>query len=157
MPAQFTRSLAENLSRLTRCAVVEAAEGQSILPRTTYIAQGGKHLVLRSDAAGRVFVGLNEQPCESGCRPSASVLFRSAAAVFGREIVAIILTGMGNDGTSGLACVKRAGGYVIAQDEESSVVWGMPGSAVAAGLVDAVLPLHEIPFAVESIAGRAVS
>jgi len=151
MPAGFTQSLAESLARRCPCPVVEAEDGQAIVPRTIYIAPGGKHLVLRSSPRGELMAGLNEQPPESGCRPSASVLFRSAAAILGRESVAIIMTGMGNDGTAGLAPLKRAGGYIVAQDEESSVVWGMPGSAVEAGLTDMVVPLGDIAKAVDAV------
>ena len=154
MPAEFTRSFADNLSRQSRCAVVEAEHGQLVQARTVYIARGGKHLVLCHDPQGRLVTRLNDEPLESGCRPSASVLFRSAAATLGREAVAVVLTGMGNDGTAGLGPLKRAGGFVIAQDEASSVVWGMPGSAVAAGLVDAVLPLGEIAAATAALTIR---
>lgn len=155
MPAGFTRSLADNLARQCPWPVVEVEDGQAIEARSIYIAPGGKHLVLRSAALGKLSAGLNEQPPESGCRPSASVLFRSAAALLGREAVAIVLTGMGNDGTAGLGPLRRAGGCIIAQDEETSVVWGMPGSAVAAGLTDAVVPLGAIGAAVEAIAIRS--
>ena len=158
MPVGFTQSLAENLARKCPCPVIEAADGQPIAPRTIYIAPGGKHLVLRTNPRGELLAGLNEQPPESGCRPSASVLFRSAAALLGRETVAVVLTGMGNDGTAGLGPLKRAGGYVVAQDEETSVVWGMPGSAVAANVTDAVLPLGSIARAVEAVSiGRGSS
>jgi len=153
MPPDFTKSLAESLSRQTGLNVVEAADGMPLTSRTTYIAPGGKHLVLRRDAQGRLCAGTNEQPPESGCRPSASVLFRSAAAVLADRCAAIVLTGMGNDGTAGLGALKRAGALVIAQDEATSVVWGMPGSAVAAGLVDEVLPLPQIAAALRAIAG----
>lgn len=154
MPAGFTQSLAENLSRRCPWPVIEAEDGQSIAQRTIYIAPGGKHLVLRSNSAGQLLVALNEQPPESGCRPSANVLFRSAAALLGSEAVAVVLTGMGNDGTAGLGALKRAGGYVVAQDEESSVVWGMPGSAVAAKVTDVVVPLNAIAATIETIAIR---
>jgi len=110
--------------------------------------------VLRGEG-GRLRTGLNEQPPENHCRPSADVLFRSAAAALGGEAVAVVLTGMTGDrvadGTAGLRPLKRAGGRVIAQDEVSSVVWGMPGSVVAAGLADAVLPLGEIAAAVRAL------
>ena len=151
MPAEFTKSLAESLSRQCRIPVVEAIDGMAIESRTTYIAPGGKHLVLRRDSLGLLRAGTNEQPPESGCRPSASVLFRSAAAVLGGNAVAIVLTGMGNDGAAGLGPFKRAGGYVIAQDEATSVVWGMPGSAVTAGVVDEVLSLTSIAAAVRAL------
>ena len=96
---------------------------------------------------------LNDQPPEHGCRPSADVLFRSAAAAYGADAVGVILTGMGSDGTDGLGALRRAGAAVIAQDEASSTVWGMPGSAVAAGHVDQVLPLDAIAAAVQALAG----
>lgn len=154
MPAEFTRSLAENLTRQLAIPVHEVEEGCLLQARVVYVARGGRHLVLRHDAQGRLVAGLNELPPESGCRPSASVLFRSAAAVVGRESAAIVLTGMGNDGTAGLGALHRTGAFVVAQDEESSVVWGMPGSAVAAGVVDAVRPLHEIAAAVRAVSAR---
>jgi two-component system chemotaxis response regulator CheB len=154
MPAGFTKSLAENLSRRCVGPVVEAEDGQVVVPRSIYIAPGGQHMVLRNNATGQLITGLNTQPPESGCRPSASVLFRSAAAILGSETIAVVLTGMGDDGTAGLGPLKRAGGYVIAQDEQSSVVWGMPGSAVAAGLADTVVPLSAIADAVEAAGAR---
>jgi two-component system chemotaxis response regulator CheB len=147
MPPDFTRSLAESLARLSQSPVVEARDGQAIQSATAYIAPGGKHLVVRQDR-GQPVIGTNEQPPENGCRPSADVLFRSAAATWRSDLVAIVLTGMGRDGTAGLGAVKRAGGYVLAQDQASSVVWGMPGSAVEAGVVDEVAPLGGIADAV---------
>ena len=143
MPPDFTRSLAESLARLSHSTVIEARDGQAIQPATTYIAPGGKHLLVRRER-GQPVIGTNEQPPVNGCRPSADILFRSAAAAWSSDLVAIVLTGMGRDGTAGLAAVKRAGGYVLAQDETSSVVWGMPGSAVQAGVVDEVLPVTGI-------------
>jgi two-component system chemotaxis response regulator CheB len=154
MPAGFTKSLAENLSRRCGGRVFEAEDGQIVVPRSIYIAPGGQHMVLRTNATGQLTTGLNAQPPESGCRPSASVLFRSAATILGAETIAVVLTGMGDDGTAGLGPLKRAGGYVIAQDEPSSVVWGMPGSAVAAGLTDAVVPLSALADAVEAAGAR---
>jgi two-component system, chemotaxis family, protein-glutamate methylesterase/glutaminase len=134
--------------------VLEAQDGRAVESATTYIAPGGKHLLVRRDRGG-VLVGTNDQPPENGCRPSADVLFRSAAAAWGSDLVAMVLTGMGRDGTAGLGVIKRAGGYVLAQDEASSVVWGMPGSAVQAGVVDEVLPLGTIADAVgQLVAGR---
>jgi two-component system chemotaxis response regulator CheB len=160
MPAPFTLSLAENLARQTGLTVVEATEGEPVRPRTVYIAPGGKHLVLRR-SGDEVRMALNEQPPENCFRPSADVLFRSVAAVFGGDVVAVMLTGMdcgSPDGTAGLRPVKRAGGYIIAQDEATSVSWGMPGSVVRAGLADEVLPLQEIAAAVGSlVAGREAS
>ncbi|MBI3833985.1 MAG: chemotaxis response regulator protein-glutamate methylesterase [Planctomycetes bacterium] len=146
MPPDFTRSLAESLSRQTGRKVVEAVDGMPLKDAQVFIAPGGKHLLLRGSSDAPL-VGLSDAPPENGCRPSADVLFRSAAAVFGRNILALILTGMGCDGTAGLQTIRRAGGYIIAQDEATSVVWGMPGSAVQAGLADEVRPLPEIASA----------
>ena len=147
MPPDFTRSLAESLARQTGRQVVEASDGMSVAGPQAFIAPGGRHLVLRGSALAPV-VGLSDAPPENGCRPSADVRFRSAAAVFGREVLAVILTGMGRDGTAGLGAIQRAGGYVIAQDEATSVVWGMPGSAVEAGVADEVVALPGIAGAV---------
>lgn len=153
MPPKFTQSFAESLARLSSGTVVEAQDGELVRSRSAYIAPGGKHLLLRQDQ-GRLVTALNEQPPENGCRPSADVLFRSAAAALQGNVVAIVLTGMGRDGTSGLGSLKRAGSYVLAQDESTSVVWGMPGSAVEAGLADEVLPLGEIAAAVAALVLR---
>lgn len=151
MPAEFTRSLAETLGRLASGAVAEAVDGEPVRPGWVYLAPGGKHLELRVKE-GRILAGLNEGPPENGCRPAGDVLFRSAAAVLKGDVVAVLLTGMGADGTGGLGPLKRAGAYAIAQDEATSVVWGMPGRAVEAGLVDEVLPLELIAEAVDFLA-----
>lgn len=154
MPPQFTLSLAESLARLSRSTVIEARDGDLVRAQTTYIAPGGKHLVLRHDQ-GRLVTGLNEQPPENGCRPSADVLLRSAAAALRGDLIAVILTGMGRDGTAGLGAVKRSGGYALVQDEATSVVWGMPGSAVEAGVADEVMPLGAIAHAVSQLVAGA--
>jgi two-component system chemotaxis response regulator CheB len=149
MGAPFTSSLADSLARHIGRRVVEAGDNEPLQSDTVYIAPGGKHLLIRSDTTG-LRTGLNEQPPENRVRPSADVLFRSAAAVLGGAAVAVVLTGMDVDGTAGLAPLKRAGAHVIAQDEATSVVWGMPRSAINAGLVDEVLPLDRIAAAVQA-------
>src|SRR5262249_12580030 len=116
MPVGFTRSLAESLERISDCKVIEAEEGMSLDSKTVYIAPAGRHLLLRGVSA-QALTRLTDQPPENGCRPAADVLFRSAAAVFGANVLALILTGMGRDGTAGLGAIRRAGGYAIAQDE----------------------------------------
>jgi two-component system chemotaxis response regulator CheB len=141
MPAGFTRSLAEQLGRKV---------GGHIVAEAVTIAPGDRHLVLRTEG-GRVVLGLNDQPKENNCRPAADVLFRSAAAALKGDAVAVVLTGMDVDGTAGLRPLKRAGAYAIAQDEATSVVWGMPGSVVRAGLADEVLPLGDIAVAVQAL------
>ena len=150
LPPMFTTSLAEQLQRHLDRPVHEAADQELIQPRHVYIAPGGRHLVLRA-SQGSLYTGLSDDPPENHCRPSANRLFRTAAGAVGAGTVAIILTGMGNDGTLGLSPLKRAGAHVIVQDEASSVVWGMPGSVVAAGLADQIKPLHQIAEAVESV------
>ena len=149
MPPKFTASLAESLAKLCGSTLVtEAADNDPIIPGRVYIAPGGKHLIVRRTLANQVVCGVNENPPENALRPNVDVMFRSAAQVWGGSVVAVILTGMGADGTKGLAPLKRSGAPVIVQDEATSVVWGMPGSAVAAGLADQVLPLDSIADAV---------
>ena len=147
MPPTFTQSLANSLD--TRCsyAVTEARNEDIVQNRHAYIAPGGKHILLRR-RNNEVAVVVNRQPPEKGCRPSVDKLFRSAATVYDGNVIALILTGMGNDGTKGAGILKRAGAHIIAQDEKTSVVWGMPGSAQASGNVDKVLSIGDIPEAV---------
>ncbi len=151
MPPGFTASLAESLTRKCGSAVVEAQDGQRLETGTVYIAPGGLHMLARRLRDHGAVISLNDQPPLNNCRPSVDVLFRSVAAAYGAEAIGIILTGMGNDGTEGLGALHRAGARTIAQDEASSVVWGMPGSAVAAGCVDQILPLAQIPSTVQSL------
>lgn len=148
MPAEFTLSLAESLSVTCRHTVVEAEEDMEILPQNVYIAPGGRHMLVRKTGA-RVRVQLSNGPPEKGCRPSVDILFRSAAPVWNHRILALVLTGMGRDGTQGAATLKRAGATIFVQDEASSVVWGMPGSVVAAGLSDAIFSLNTLAKAVD--------
>ena len=135
LPQGMTRFFADSLGRKCTYRVIEASEGDAVEPRTAYVAPGGRHMLLRKNR-DRVLIALNEQPPENGCRPSADVLFRSVADAYPRSVIAIVLTGMGTDGARGIGPLKRSGAYVIAQDEATSVVWGMPGAAVATGQVD---------------------
>ena len=132
--------LAESLSRKCVRPVLEAQDDLVVETGGIYLAKSGRHMVVRSDN-GVARIGLSESPPEKGCRPAANVLLRSAASVYGSRLATAILTGMGDDGADGVRIVKRAGGYVIAQDESSSVVWGMPRAATETGAVDEVLPL----------------
>jgi len=143
MPAFFTAQLAERLSRICKATVREAQAGQEIRPSDVLIAPGGRHLEIASDG-GNARVRLTDDPPENSCRPAADVLFRSAARLWGSGTLGIVLTGMGRDGLQGSRQIVEAGGAVIAQDEFTSVVWGMPGEIVRAGLADAVLPLSQI-------------
>lgn len=145
MPEHFTEALANSLNQKSRYTIIEGKDGDKVRERYAYIAPGGKHMVVaKSPLNSEVITKLNTQPPEENCKPSVNVLFRSAAQVFGGNVIAIILTGMGSDGTKGLGPLKRAGAYIIAQDEATSVVWGMPGSAVNSGYVDEVLPVDKI-------------
>jgi two-component system, chemotaxis family, protein-glutamate methylesterase/glutaminase len=143
MPPLFTRLLAERLQSLTPLKVEEAEEGSAITAGKILIAPGDYHMQVRNGGAQAV-VALNQSPPENSCRPAVDVLFRSVAEVYGGATVSAILTGMGQDGLRGVEALKAKGAYVIAQDEASSVVWGMPGAVVGAGLADRVVPLGKI-------------
>ena len=153
MPATFTTILAEHLSRASAKPVREAVDREPVLAGTIYLAPGGKHMrVTRRD--GIAMIALDDGPPVHFCKPAVDPLFSSAAEVWGAWNLALILTGMGSDGTTGAADVVAAGGSVIAQDEATSVIWGMPGSAVEAGVCSAVLPLEQIgPKAVRMFLG----
>ncbi len=143
MPATFTTILAEHLSRAGAKPVHEAIDGEPVLAGRIYLAPGGRHMkVARRD--GTAVIVLDDGAPVHYCKPAVDPLFSSAAEVWGSWNLALILTGMGSDGTSGAAAIAAAGGSVIAQDEATSVVWGMPGHAVAAGVCSAVLPLEQI-------------
>jgi two-component system chemotaxis response regulator CheB len=146
MPAAFTPILAEHLSRATAWRASEARDDEPLTAGEIRIAPGGYHLVVTGSGCSRR-LRLTGTPPVNFCRPSADVLFVSAAEAFGRHVLAVILTGMGNDGAEGAKVIAAAGGIVFAQDRKTSVVWGMPGAAVATGIVDKVLPLESMPQA----------
>ena len=150
MPPMFTLSLAESLASKSAIRVREAAAGDVLEPNTAYIAPGGKQMRVAPGPSGGRVVQITDDPPENNCRPAVDYLFRSVASSFPGQAMAVILTGMGNDGTLGLRLLKRQGCFVIAQDEASCVVYGMPKSAVEAGVTDVILPL-------ESIAARITS
>jgi two-component system, chemotaxis family, protein-glutamate methylesterase/glutaminase len=147
MPEAFTRAFAERLDRSCRIEVKEAADGDRVLEGRALIAPGNRHLrLLRS--GGHYAVGVSDGPLVSRHRPSVDALFDSVAAAAGRNAVGVILTGMGDDGASGLLAMKQAGASTLAQDEESCVVFGMPKEAIERGAVDEVLGLEQIAPAV---------
>ncbi len=143
MPPLFTRFLAERLRSGTKLTVAEAADGAPLAARTVSIAPGDYHMRVRNDSAGTV-LRLDQSPPENSCRPSVDVLFRSVAETFGGAAICAVLTGMGQDGLRGAEVLKANGAYVIAQDEATSVVWGMPGAVAGAGLANCVLPLDAV-------------
>jgi two-component system chemotaxis response regulator CheB len=143
MPPTFTAVLAEHLGRVAKRPVREAVDGEEIIAGTVYIAPGGKHMkVVRRD--GNAVIAIEDGPLVNFCKPAVDPLFASAAEVWGNKVLALVLTGMGSDGLAGSKSIIAAGGHVMAQDEETSVVWGMPGQVTNAGLCSAVLPLPEI-------------
>ena len=153
MPPIFTIALAERLNRLCRMPVQQAREGDVVRPGAVWLAPGDSHMEIVS-ARGRHAVKLHQGPLLNSCKPSVDYLFRSAAQSFGASTLALIMTGMGADGFDGAQAVRDAGGTVIAQDQASSAVWGMPGRVARAGLADAIVPLgalaHELVKRVRS-------
>ncbi len=149
MPPFFTRILADRLSSRGKLEVVEAQHGHRVVPGQVYIAPGDFHLEVTYEG-DQVFTMLSQAAPENSCRPSADVMFRSLARVYGPNVLALVMTGMGADGQKGCEAIKRRGGIVLAQDEASSTVWGMPGAVVTAGLADEVLPLNKLGHAINS-------
>lgn len=149
MPPFFTRLLAERLDSACKLRVEEATEGAEVHAGKVLLAPGDFHMKLQAKG-GSVAVSLDQSPQQNFCRPAVDVLFRSVAEVYGGAILAVILTGMGQDGLRGTETLRSIGATVFAQDEASSVVWGMPGAVVNAGLAHSVLPLEEIGAAMMS-------
>jgi two-component system chemotaxis response regulator CheB len=143
MPPLFTRLLAERLNSTCSLPVAEAVDGETVKPGRILIAPGDYHLKVVSTASG-VRVHLDQSPQQNSCRPAVDALFASIGEVYGGAVIAVILTGMGQDGLRGTEILKAQGASVLAQDEASSVVWGMPGAVVNAGLADRVLPLEQV-------------
>ena len=133
--------LAKTLSNKSRLPVHEAKHHDAVTAGHVLIAPGGQHMRVRRDAQGIVRVILSDEAPVRSCRPSVDLLFESAAATYGNHLLGVVLTGMGNDGLAGAGAIRSAGGDVYAQDEHSSIVWGMPGEVVKAGLATKVVPL----------------
>jgi two-component system chemotaxis response regulator CheB len=143
LPANFTPFLARRLDAAGPLAVHEAATGDRLVPGQAWIAPGDRHLEVHAASTG-FELRTTDGPLVNSCRPAADVLFHSASAACGASTLAVVLTGMGQDGLAGCRAIREAGGQIIAQDRETSVVWGMPGQVTGAGLADAVLPVAEI-------------
>ena len=143
MAPMFTRFFAERLATQTRLPVIEAPDGEAVRPGVIYVAPGDSHLTVQR-RNGAAVVSLNQDPPLHSHRPAADVLFRSIADAYGSRALALVLTGMGQDGVTGCEEITTAGGRVIVQDEATSVVWEMAGLVAKAGLADAVLPLGDI-------------
>ncbi len=143
MPPLFTRLLADRLDKQAAIGVHEGEAGKKLEPGQAWIAPGNHHMTVERCGTS-VQLGINQEPPENSCRPAVDPLFRSAANVFGPAVLAVVLTGMGSDGVQGARLIRERGGQVFIQDEESSVVWGMPGQVAAAGYVDAIYPLSRM-------------
>ncbi|HEY4369338.1 MAG TPA: chemotaxis response regulator protein-glutamate methylesterase [Steroidobacteraceae bacterium] len=156
IPAAFSKPFAERMNRTSAMSVCEVQDGQYILPGHVYIAPGDRHLLVERDGA-RYRCRLNDGPAVNRHRPSVDVMFRSVAQNVGLNATGVILTGMGDDGARGLKEMLEAGAGTIAQDEASSVVWGMPGAAVRLEAAQHVMPLHRIPdMLMQLVSERAV-
>ncbi|MCZ2079493.1 MAG: chemotaxis response regulator protein-glutamate methylesterase [Bryobacteraceae bacterium] len=154
MPPLFTRLLAERLHSICQLPVEEGSQGALLDGGRILVAPGDFHMKVSSNGKG-VRVDLDQSPPQNSCRPAVDALFASVGEVYGGAVIAVILTGMGQDGLRGTRILKAQGASVLAQDEASSVVWGMPGAVVNAGLTDRVLPLDQIVPEILRMVGRA--
>ena len=156
MPPIFTAVFAEHLATRTGLTAAEGKADERLEPGRIYVAPGGRHMGLTGGPGREPVIRLDDGPPVNFCRPAVDVLFKDAAALFGPATLSVVLTGMGSDGTHGARALVEAGGAVLAQDEATSTVWGMPGSIAKAGLAQAVLPLPEIGPALRAlITGQA--
>lgn len=153
MPPVFTQLLAQRLKTTSKLNVEEAAEGALVEPGKVLIAPGNYHMRVQKDGLKTV-IKLDQEPPENSCRPAVDVMFRSVEEVYGAAVISVVLTGMGYDGLRGAEILKANGACVIAQDEATSVVWGMAGAVVNAGLADSVVPLEGVVGEILRRAGR---
>jgi two-component system chemotaxis response regulator CheB len=146
MPAQYTHSLAQRLNEASPLEVVEACDGMTLEPGWAFLAPGGRQMKIVEHGLRRK-IQITDDPPENSCRPAVDYLFRSAAEVFGGRVVAVVMTGMGRDGTAGCRGLKERGAYIIAQHAEGCVVYGMPKAVIDEQLADCIVPLGEIATA----------
>src|SRR5262249_11376231 len=142
MPPVFTRYLAERLNHVYAISVREAEVGEPLCAGGAWLAPGGSHMFVMKSARGPI-VQLHDGPPENSCRLAVDVLFRSVAAAYGSASLAVVLTGMGQDGLRGCEAISESGGRILAQDKSTSVIWGMPAAVANSGLAEAILPLPE--------------
>lgn len=157
MPATFTTILAEHIGRISGYPTHEAIDGEPVNAGRIYVAPGDFHMTVETVEPGSRVMRLSKGVPENFCRPSVDPMLRSLAEAYGPRVLAIMLTGMGRDGLAGSRTVVQRGGTVIAQDEPTSIVWGMPGAVAMAGLCSAVLPLADIAGLIEKLAARGRS
>ncbi|MFP4314457.1 MAG: chemotaxis protein CheB, partial [Alphaproteobacteria bacterium] len=152
MPATFTKILAKHITQHTGLACDEGEEGMPLENNKVIVAPGGLHMILRQDDNNSVVVHLDDGPMVNFCKPAVDPMFESLLPIYGRKILAVILTGMGNDGLKASQKLAEAGCPLIAQDEKTSIVWGMPGAVAKAGICTAVLPLDQIGPSIQKAA-----
>lgn len=152
MPSTFTALLAEHMSKYSGRPAGEGRDGERLERGHIYIAPGGKHMLLEAGANGGTYIRLNDGPPENFCKPAVDPMLRSLVRLYKRRLLVVILTGMGVDGLKGCEEVALAGGTVLAQDQATSVVWGMPGAVAHAGICREILPLSGIAKAIAQIA-----
>jgi len=152
MPATFTTILAEHIARVAKRPSAEGRDGEPIEPGKIYLAPGDNHMVVETQGTQKI-IRLNKNPPENFCRPAVDPMFRSLAAAYGPSVLGVVLTGMGSDGAKGGRVLVDAGANVIAQDEASSVVWGMPGAAANAGICSALLPIDKVAGEIARLTG----
>lgn len=158
LPAGFSMSFAQRLSRIAGFPVVEAEAGMRVKGGGGYVAPHGTHMRVKGSPGTLTRIELVDGPTLHGLKPSADPLFESAAKAYGHSVTGVVLTGMGTDGAYGLSVIQQAGGHTIAQDEDTSVVWGMPGTAVRLGAAKTVAPIDRISFEVlRALRGRGVA
>jgi two-component system chemotaxis response regulator CheB len=155
MPPSFTAILAEHIQRQCKVNCVEAKDGHNLAGGHYYIAPGNYHMLVQKNR-GCATIKLSQDPPENFCRPAVDPMLRSLVAVYGPKVLVAILTGMGQDGGEGAKMVVAAGGAVLAQDEASSVVWGMPGTVAMAGVTSGIFPVNEIGAVIKKIASKAL-
>ena len=153
MPPVFTSQLASRLNQKSKLTVVEAQDGMRIRPGTVYVAPGDYHMVVSRKNKAKI-IRLTQDPPVNSCRPAVDVLFKSVAEIYGERVVAVVLTGMGHDGFEGAKLLKQKGARIIAQDRQSSVVWGMPKLVAEAGIADRVIPLGNITPTIMELSGQ---
>ena len=154
MPPLFTASLAERLDRISPMRVVEGSDGQRVEKGSMYLAPGGRHMTVVRSGDGRLSLKMTDSAPVNSCRPAVDVLFRSVEDAVGGDVVSVVLTGMGADGAVGVKGLRAKGAWSIAQDEATSVVWGMPGAVAQSGQADEILPLERIADRIVEIARR---
>ncbi|MEM6780251.1 MAG: chemotaxis response regulator protein-glutamate methylesterase [Pseudomonadota bacterium] len=154
MPATFTKILAQHISNNTGVTSIEAEQDMVIENGILYVAPGGYHMIVKKNADGALVAHIDDSPPINFCKPAVDPMFESAIDIFGNKVLGVILTGMGHDGLDSSKTLIKKGGRLIAQDEETSVVWGMPGAVANAGLCTEVLPLNQIgPWVRKAVTG----